>query len=72
MKSALGAHTKAKKVKQYVSLYDTVVPTRYQEELWAVYGRPERFDMRSGHYSSYFYLRSMMDDMAAVIQAETA
>ena len=68
----VGAHTKAKKVKQYVSLYDTVVPTRYQEELWAVYGRPERFDMRSGHYSSYFYLRSVMDDMAAVIQAETA
>lgn len=67
----VGAHTKAKKIKQYVALYDTVVPTRYQEELWAVYGKPERFDMRSGHYSSYFYLHSVMDDVAAVIQAET-
>lgn len=67
----VGRHTKARKIKQYVALYDTVVPTRYQEELWAVYGRPDRFDMRSGHYSSYFYMRSVMDDIAAVIQEGT-
>ena len=64
-------HTKAKRIKQYVALYDTVIPTRYQDDLWTVYGRPERFDMRSGHYSSYFYLRGVMDDMAAVIREGT-
>ena len=68
----MGKHTKARKIKQYIALYDTVVPTRYQEELWAVYGRPERFDMRNGHYSSYFHLRSVMDDIAGVIQKETS
>ena len=70
--AVVGQHTKARKIKQYIALYDTVVPTRYQEELWVVYGRPERFDMRSGHYSSYFYLRSVMDDIAGVIQKETS
>ena len=68
----MGRHTKARTIKQYVALYDTVVPTRYQEELWVVYGRPARFDMRSGHYRSYFYLRSVMDDIAGVIQEGTS
>ena len=68
----VGRHTKAGTIKQYVALYDTVVPTQYQEELWGVYGRPERFDMRSGHYSSYFYMGRVMDDIAAVIQAATS
>lgn len=66
----LGRHTKAKHIKQYVALFDTVVPTRYQQDLWNVYGKPARFDMRSGHYSSYFYLENVMDDIASVIQAE--
>jgi len=68
----VGRHTKARKIKQYIALYDTVIPTRYQEGLWGIYGRPERFDMRSGHYSSYFYLRSVMDDIAAVIREGTS
>ena len=68
---AVGRHTKAKRIKQYVALYDAVIPTRYQDDLWTLYGKPERFDMRSGHYSSYFYLRSVMDDMAAVIREGT-
>ena len=66
----LGRHTKAKHIKQYVALLDTVVPTRYQQDLWNVYGKPARFDMRSGHYSSYFYLENIMDDIASVIQTE--
>ena len=63
----VGKHTKAKRIKQYVALHDSVVPTRFQENLWAVYGRPERFDMQSGHYSSYFYMRSVIDDIAGVV-----
>jgi hypothetical protein len=70
--AVIGKHTQARKIKQYIALYDTVVPTRYQEKLWAVYGKPERLDMHSGHYSSYFYLRGVMNDIARVIQKETS
>jgi len=70
--AVVGEHTKARTIKQYVALYDTVIPTGYQEDLWIVYGKPERFDIPSGHYSSYFYLRSVMDDIADVIQERTS
>jgi hypothetical protein len=70
--AVVGKHTKARKIKQYIALYDTVVLIRYQEELWAVYVDLGVLTCLAGTTARIFNLRSVMDDIAGVIQKETS
>ncbi|MEI6071523.1 MAG: hypothetical protein WCS31_07005 [Verrucomicrobiae bacterium] len=63
----LGRHCKAKTIKQYVSLYDRVVPTIYQLKLWEALGRPPRLDLECAHYSSFFHGNAVMNDIAKTV-----
>jgi hypothetical protein len=70
--AAVGHALRARHVKQYVTLYDAIVPTRYQEALWEVFGRPERRDVPSSHYGVVFHLYPIADDIATWIQGTVA
>jgi dienelactone hydrolase len=41
--------------------WDTVVPPANQELLWRALGRPERYDLPSGHYTGIVFLPKVMD-----------
>jgi hypothetical protein len=60
----VGRHSRARLRKQYVTLYDAIMPPPYQERLWEVYGRPQRIDVQASHYSVIFSFRHIADDIA--------
>jgi len=64
----LGRFSQARHVQHYIAKYDTVVPTRYQERLWQVYGRQSRVDLHSSHYSAYFRRHFIVDDVARFVK----
>jgi hypothetical protein len=64
----LGRHCRAKFRKQYISLYDRVVPTEYQMKLWEVYGKPDRFLLKTSHPSFYFLRNAVIDDIAKYVR----
>jgi hypothetical protein len=64
----LGRFSQARHVRHYIAKYDTVVPTKYQERLWQVYGRQSRVDLDSSHYSAYFRRHFIVDDVARFVQ----
>jgi hypothetical protein len=66
--AVLGHNCRARYRKHYISLFDTVVPTEYQIKLWEVYGKSDRRDLRSSHYSVYFLLNSVVDDIGTFIK----
>ena len=63
----LGRFNRARHIRHYIAKHDTVVPTRYQERLWEVYGRPSRVDLKSSHYSAYFRRHLILNDVARFI-----
>jgi hypothetical protein len=65
---ALGRFSQARHVRHYIAKYDSVVPTRYQERLWEVYGRQSRVDLATSHYSAYFRRHFIVDDVATFIE----
>jgi hypothetical protein len=67
--AVVGRHTRAAHIKQYIAKYDSVVPTRYQRQLWEVYGRPPKVELESSHYSSYLRRNFIVDDVAGFIRA---
>jgi hypothetical protein len=64
----LGRHCRAKFRKQYISLYDRVVPTEYQMNLWEAYGKPDRFLLPASHCSFYFSRHAVIDDIADYVR----
>jgi hypothetical protein len=67
--AVVGRHTRARRVRQYVTLYDAIMPLRYQERLWEVYGDPPRVDLPTSHYSVVFALPKVLRDIAATLLA---
>ena len=66
--AVLGRHCRAKFRKQYISLYDRVVPTEYQMRLWEVYGKPDRYLLKTSHLSFYFSRHAVIDDIAQYVR----
>jgi hypothetical protein len=66
--AVLGRHCRARFRKQYISLYDRVVPTEYQLKLWEMYGKPDRFLLKSSHASFYFSRTEIIDDIAQYVR----
>lgn len=64
----VGRHTKAAYIKQYISLYDEVVPTCYQYLLWEIYNRPEKMELECAHVSIAFFMNKVADDMVEFIK----
>ena len=64
----LGKHCKAKHIKQFISLYDPIVPTQYQVLLWHIYNRPDVFEMRCGHISTFFYFNRIVREITNFIR----
>jgi hypothetical protein len=66
--AVLGRHCRARFRKQYISLYDGVVPTEYQLKLWEVYGKPDRVMLKASHSSFYFSRTEIIDDIALYVR----
>ena len=64
----LGRHCRAKFRKQYITLYDRVVPTEYQMKLWEAYGNPDRSLLPASHCSFYFSRQAVIDDIATYVR----
>jgi len=64
----VGRFSQARHVRHYIAKYDSVVPTRYQQRLWEVYGRQSRVDLESSHYSAYFRRHFIVDDVTRFIE----
>jgi hypothetical protein len=63
----LGSNCKAKYIKQFISLYDEVVPPEYQYLLWEIYNRPDFYEMHCGHVSIVFYFKRIVERIANFI-----
>ncbi|QEC68312.1 abhydrolase domain-containing 18 [Panacibacter ginsenosidivorans] len=63
----LGHNCKAKHVKQFISLYDEIVPTKYQYMLWEIYHNPPSYEMQCGHVSVVFYFKRIVQEIADFI-----
>ena len=63
----VGHASQVKYRKQYITAFDSVIPPEFQEALWQVYGRPERFDLATSHYSVFFALPKLAKDIATYV-----
>lgn len=62
------AHTcKAKHIKQFISLYDQVIPSRYQWKLWELYNRPEKSLLHCAHAGIFLQLKRITREIASFI-----
>jgi hypothetical protein len=66
--AVLGRHCKARYRKHYISLYGRVMPLRNQILLWDIFGKSDRLDLQSSHYSIYFLMDFVADDIAAYVK----
>lgn len=64
----LGHHCKAKHIKQFLSLYDEIVPTENQYLLWEIYNKPELTKMHCAHVSILFYMNRIADEISKFIK----
>jgi len=56
----IGHNCQAKYIKQFLSLYDEVVPTENQYLLWEIYKKPELTKMHCAYVSIYFYINRLL------------
>lgn len=66
----MGHHCRATHIKQYISLHDRVIPPRFQYSLWEALGKPEKLELPCAHYSSYFFGKRIVRDMAAFVTSK--
>ena len=64
----IGHNCQAKYIKQFLSLYDEVVPTENQYLLWEIYKKPELTKMHCAHVSVYFYMNRIADEISSFIR----
>jgi hypothetical protein len=66
----LGHHCKARHIKQFISLYDQVVPVKFQQVLWEIYDKPEKYEMQCAHTTSFFYFSKIADEIARFVESK--
>ena len=66
----LGHHCKAKHTKQFISLYDQVVPLKFQQLLWEIYDKPEKYEMHFAHTTSFFYFSKIACEIARFVESK--
>lgn len=64
----VGNHCKASYIKQFISLYDIIVPTKYQYILWEIYNRPDKVELHCGHNSSYFCFNTVINEIYKTVK----
>ncbi len=64
----MAKHCKAKHIKQYVSMYDQVIRTEFQEKLWEAFDRPERLDLKCAHTSVFFSMKKVNKDIIKYVK----
>ncbi|MBI9033812.1 MAG: alpha/beta hydrolase family protein [Bacteroidales bacterium] len=64
----LAKHCKAKHIKQYISKYDEIIRTEYQEKLWKAYGQPERMNLNCAHNSIIFAMNKVNKDIVEFVK----
>ena len=65
----LAHHCKAKRIKQFISLYDEVIPTKYQMRLWEMYGKPAKTFLHCAHAGIFLHLKKITAEIAAFVHA---
>jgi hypothetical protein len=68
----LGNNCRAKYIKQFISVYDEIVPAKYQYMLWEIYHKPSLYEMRCGHVSVIFYFKRIVQQIAGFINERKA
>ncbi|MBS1747300.1 MAG: alpha/beta hydrolase family protein [Bacteroidetes bacterium] len=64
----LGQHCKAKYIKQFISLYDVAVTTKYQFLLNDIYNNPDKVEMKCGHSSVIFYFHRIANEIIKTVR----
>lgn len=67
----LGHNCKAKYIKQFISLYDEAVPTKYQFLLNDIYNNPDKVEMKCAHLSVIFYFDRIAKEIIKAIKDRT-
>ena len=67
----LGHNCKAKYIKQFISLYDEAVPTKYQYLLNDIYNNPDKIEMKCAHVSVVFYFNRIVKEITTTIRERT-
>lgn len=64
----LGHNCKAKYIKQFISLYDVAVTTKYQYLLNEIYNNPDKSEMKCGHSSVIFYFHRIANEIIKAVR----
>jgi len=64
----LGQHIKTTYLKQYISLYDKVIPTKHQFLLWNKYNRPEKLELECAHVSVILHMEKVANDIISFVK----
>ncbi len=67
----LGHNCKAKYIKQFISLYDEAVPTKFQFLLNDIYNNPDKVEMKCAHLSVIFYFDRITKEIIKSIKDKT-
>jgi hypothetical protein len=67
----LGHNCKAKYIKQFISLYDQAVCTKYQYLLNDIYHNPDIVEMKCAHSSVIFYFDKIAREIAKTVYGRT-
>jgi hypothetical protein len=65
----LAHNCKATHIKQFISLYDDVIPSKYQFMLWEIYHKPELSLLHCAHAGIYFYLKKIASEISLFINS---
>ncbi|MBV9962459.1 MAG: alpha/beta hydrolase family protein, partial [Parafilimonas sp.] len=65
----LGHNCKAKYIKQFISLYDEAVATKYQYLLNDIYNNPDVVEMKCAHNSVIFYFDKITKEIIKTVNA---
>ena len=63
----LGHNCKAKYIKQFISLYDEAVATKYQYLLNDIYHNPDVVEMKCAHCSVFFYFDKIVKEISKTV-----
>jgi len=64
----LGHNCKAKYIKQFISLYDEAVATKYQYLLNDIYNNPDVVEMKCAHSSVIFYFDTILKEIVKTVK----
>lgn len=67
----LAHNCKALHIKQFISLYDDVIPTKYQYLLWELYHKPELSLFHCAHAGIFFWFKKIASEISSFIKLHT-